>query len=93
MQMQTIEDLMFVGMTYVLDAEKQLSQEANKMAEAAIDPHVKDIFQKSVTHGTKYAAGLPRSLLWFAQELRRGHWQGRCHRRSSAEPRRGEGGR
>ena len=55
MKMHTIEDLMFVGMTYVLDAEKQLSKEATKMAEAANDPDVKDIFQKTVTQGQKYA--------------------------------------
>ena len=55
MKVQNIQDLMFVGMTYVLDAEKQLSQEAAKMAEAASDAEVKDIFQKSVTQGQKYA--------------------------------------
>ncbi len=55
MKVQNIQDLLFVGMTYVLDAEKQLSQEANKMAEASSDPEVKDIFQKSVTQGNKYA--------------------------------------
>lgn len=55
MKVQNIQDLLFVGMTYVLDAEKQLSQEANKMAEASSNPEVKEMFQKSVTQGQKYA--------------------------------------
>ena len=55
MKVQNIEDLLYVGMTYVLDAEKQLSQEANKMAEASSDHEVKDLFEKSVTQGSKYA--------------------------------------
>lgn len=55
MKVQNIEDLMYVGMTYVLDAEHQLSQEAAKMAEASSDPEVKDVFQKTVTQGQKYA--------------------------------------
>lgn len=55
MKVQNIEDLMYVGMTYVLDAEKQLSAEARKMAEASNDSEVKDIFEKSVTQGEKYA--------------------------------------
>lgn len=55
MKMQSIQDLLYTGMTYVLDAEKQLSQEAQKMAEASDDSEVKDMFQKSVTQGQKYA--------------------------------------
>ena len=55
MKVQNIEDLLFVGMTYVLDAEQKLSQEARKMADAANDPEVKEMFEKSVTQGQKYA--------------------------------------
>ncbi len=55
MKMQNIEDLLTIGMTYVLDAENQLSAEASKMAEAANDSEVKEIFEKSVTQGKKYA--------------------------------------
>lgn len=55
MEMQNVEDLLFTGMTYVLDAEQQLSQQASKMAEAASDSEVKDVFEKSVTQGKKYA--------------------------------------
>ncbi len=55
MKMKNIEDLLYVGMTYVLDAEKQLSSEANKMSEASSDSEVKEMFAKSVTQGEKYA--------------------------------------
>ncbi len=55
MKMQSIQDLMLTGMSYVLDAEQQLSKEAAKMAEASEDPQVKEMFQKSVTQGEKYA--------------------------------------
>lgn len=55
MKIQNVQDLLYVGMTYVLDAEKQLSQEARKMADASNDPEVKEVFEKSVTQGNKYA--------------------------------------
>ena len=55
MKMQSIDDLLFTGMTYTLDFEQQVSKEAEKMAQAASDPEVKEMFQKSVTQGQKYA--------------------------------------
>ena len=55
MKMQTIDDLLFTGMTYTLDFEQQVSKEAAKMAQAASDSEVKEMFQKSVTQGQKYA--------------------------------------
>ena len=55
MKMQSIDDLLYTGMTYVLDFEQQVSKEASKMAEAASDAEVKAMFQKSVTQGQKYA--------------------------------------
>ncbi len=58
MKMKNIEDLLYVGMTYVLDAEKTLSKEAKKMAEAASDDEVKEMFSKTVTQGEKYAERL-----------------------------------
>ncbi len=58
MKMKNIEDLLYVGMTYVLDAEEKLSKEANKMSEASSDSEVKEMFAKSVTQGEKYAERL-----------------------------------
>ena len=55
MKMQSINDLLYTGMTYVLDFEQQISKESGKMAQAATDPEVKEMFQKSVTQGEKYA--------------------------------------
>ncbi len=58
MKMQSIDDLLYTGMTYVLDFEQQISKEAGKMAQATTDPEVKEMFQKSVTQGQKYAERL-----------------------------------
>ncbi len=55
MKMQSVQDLMFTGMTYVLDFEQQMTKEAGKMAQAATDPQVKEIFEKTTTQGQKYA--------------------------------------
>ncbi len=55
MKMQNIDDLLTIGMSYVLDAEQQLSKEAKKMSEASTDSEVKEMFSKSVTQGQKYA--------------------------------------
>ena len=55
MKMQSIDDLLYTGMTYVLDFEQRISKEAEKMAEASTDSEVKDFFEKSGTQGQKYA--------------------------------------
>lgn len=54
MKAQSIEDLLYIGMTYVLDFEQKFSQFANKMADAASEPEVKDVFQKTTTQSQKY---------------------------------------
>jgi ferritin-like metal-binding protein YciE len=54
-KMQTIEDLMVTGLTYVLDFERQVSEEAKKMAEASTDPEVKQVFEQSAIKGKEYA--------------------------------------
>ena len=70
MKMQNIEDLLTIGMSYVLDAENQLSAEANKMAEASNDPEVKEIFQKSVTQGKKYAERVQAAFGKLGKEVK-----------------------
>ena len=70
MQMQTVQDLLYIGMTYVLDAEKQLSAEAGKMAEAADDAQVKEMFQKSVTQGQKYAERVQAAFQKLGKEVK-----------------------
>ncbi len=55
MKMQSIDDLLYTGLTYVHDFEQKISQEASKMAEASSDPELKEMFEKSVTKGQHYA--------------------------------------
>ncbi|MDQ2844049.1 MAG: DUF892 family protein [Acidobacteriota bacterium] len=54
-KMQSINDLMITGLTYVLDFENKVSEQAKKMAEASTDPEVKQVFEQSVTKGKEYA--------------------------------------
>ena len=54
-KMNTIHDLMITGLTYVLDFENKVSEEATKMAEASSDPEVKQIFQQSASKGNEYS--------------------------------------
>ena len=62
MKAQSIEDLMYIGMTYVLDFEQKFSQHAGKMAQAASEPEVKETFQKTVTQSQKYAERVRAAL-------------------------------
>ena len=54
-KMQTIQDLMITGLTYVLDFENKVSEEAKKMAEASSNSEVKQVFEQSVAKGKEYA--------------------------------------
>lgn len=54
-KMQTIRDLMITGLTYVLDFEQKVSDQAAKMAKAATNPDAKEVFEKSQTKGKQYA--------------------------------------
>ena len=54
-KMNSINDLMINGLTYVLDFENKVSAQASKMAEASTNPEVKQIFQQSASKGQEYA--------------------------------------
>ena len=54
-KMQTIQDLMITGLTYVLDFEQKVSDEAGKMAKASTNSEVKEVFEKSQSKGKQYA--------------------------------------
>ena len=54
-KMTTIQDLMITGLTYVLDFEQKVSDEAAKMAKASTNSEVKEIFEKSQSKGKQYA--------------------------------------
>jgi ferritin-like metal-binding protein YciE len=55
MKMQSMEDLMVTGLTYVLDFEQQIAIAAPKMGEAASDPELKQTFQKTAQKSKEYA--------------------------------------
>ncbi len=54
-KMNSINDLMINGLTYVLDFENKVSAQASKMAEASTNPEVKQVFQQSASKGQEYA--------------------------------------
>lgn len=58
MKMESVEDLMYTGMTYTLDFEERVGQEAAKMAKASTDPGLKEAFEKTVTKSEEYAKRL-----------------------------------
>lgn len=58
MKMESIEDLMYTGMTYTLDFEDRIGDEAQKMAKASSDPELKELFEKTVTKSKQYAERL-----------------------------------
>jgi ferritin-like metal-binding protein YciE len=68
MKMQSVSDLMVTGLTYVLDFEEKVSQEASKMAEASSNPELKEMFEKSVTKGREYAQKVEQTLGKLGQE-------------------------
>ncbi len=55
MKMQSIDDLLFTGLTYVHDFEQQIAKAAPKMAEAASNPELKEMFSKTATKSQQYA--------------------------------------
>lgn len=54
-KMQSIQDLMLTGLTYVLDFENKVSEGAKKMAEASSNPEAKQVFEQSAAKGKEYA--------------------------------------
>ena len=61
-KMQTIEDLMLTGLTYTLDFENKVSDEAKKMAQASTNPELKQAFDKSATKGKEYAQKIEQTF-------------------------------
>ena len=68
MKMQSIDDLLYVGLTYVRDFEHQISQEAAKMAEASSNPELKEAFEKSVSKGKEYAQRIDQTFQALGKE-------------------------
>jgi ferritin-like metal-binding protein YciE len=55
MKARNIQDLLTIGLTYILDFEDQIAREAPKMAEAAQNPELKEAFQKTASKSHEYA--------------------------------------
>ena len=62
MKMQSIEDLMTTGLTYVLDFEEKAGAEAGKMAQAATNPELREMFQKTLTKSKEYAGKIEQTF-------------------------------
>ena len=70
MKMQSIDDLLYVGLIYVKDFEQQISQEAAKMAEASFNPELKQAFEKSVSKGKEYAQRIDQTFQKLGKEAK-----------------------
>jgi ferritin-like metal-binding protein YciE len=62
MKMQSIQDLMTTGLTYVLDFEDQIAKAAPKMAEASNNPELKQAFEKTATKSKEYASRIEQTF-------------------------------
>ena len=58
MKMESIQDLMYTGMTYALDFEERIGAQAEKMAKASTDSELKELFGKTTTKSKEYAERL-----------------------------------
>ena len=70
MKMQSIDDLLYTGLTYTHDFEQQVSNEAQKMAAATSDPELKEMFEKSHTKGQEYAERIQNTFKKLGKEAK-----------------------
>lgn len=56
MTAKSLDDLLVIALTYILDLEHQLAKAAPQMAEASSDADLKDLFGKTATKGRHYAS-------------------------------------
>ena len=71
MKMQSIQDLMVTGLTYVLDFEEKVAQGASKMAEASSNPELKETFQKTVSKSQEYGKKVEQTFQKLGQPVKR----------------------
>ena len=71
MKMQSIQDLMVTGLTYVLDFEEKVAQEASKMAEASSNSELKETFQKTATKSQEYGKKVEQTFQKLGQQVQR----------------------
>ncbi len=71
MKMQSVEDLLVTGLSYVLDFEDKASKEAAKMAQASSNPELKETFEKSVTKGNEYGQKIEQTFSKIGKSVER----------------------
>ena len=71
MKMQSIQDLMITGLTYVLDFEEKVAVGAVKMADASFNPELKEAFQKTTTKSKEYAKKVEDTFKKLGQPVQR----------------------
>ena len=55
MKMQSLDDLLYTGLTYAHNFEQQFAAQAPKMAQASSNPQLKDAFSKTESKSKEYA--------------------------------------
>ena len=71
MKMQSIQDLMTTGLTYVLDFEEQIAEAAPKMQQASSDAQLKEAFGKTATKSKEYASKVEETFQKLGQKVER----------------------
>lgn len=71
MKIQSVQQLLTIAMTYVLDFEEKLAQAAPTMADAASDPDLKELFSKTATKSKEYATTVEQAFQQLGEQVRR----------------------
>ncbi len=71
MKMQSVEDLLLTGLSYVLDFEEKGSKVASKMAEASSNAELKAAFQKTVSKGQEYGQKVEQTFAKLGKSVER----------------------
>ena len=70
MKMQSIDDLLYTGLTYVQNFEQQIGEEAPKMAQASSNPELKETFEKTQNKSQQYAQRVQQTFSKLGKEPR-----------------------
>ncbi len=68
MKMQSIGDLLYTGMTYAHDFERQLADHAPKMAQASSNPQLKEAFSKTESKSKEYGRRIEQAFEVLGKE-------------------------
>lgn len=71
MKMESIQDLMTTGLTYVLDFEDQIAAAAPRIAQAVTNPELKEMFEKTETKSKEYGSRIEGVFGKLGKEVQR----------------------